>query len=241
MDLTADQKSKQQTFRCLRVRKRALGFHPSSKLPVKPLNDIGRAQRLPLALGKAVKGEQLLSTFLQTRSDLRGQLLPLQDKFPIGFPAFIQRVGSDNPVIVASHLFQGMPWHMALQVAKFMHRTHLHRHFGPALFYSGSKSLVPTLANPQGHQHRSREDLVGYPDPERDGIEVEHRQGKSFKRALAPGTKQRLKPSDNARDRALGERGATQQGIKSPPNTTPVGPSQITSQKGTVHRWGSAP
>lgn len=83
MDLTTDQKPKQQTLGCLRVGKRALGLHASTKLPVKPLNDVGGAKRFPLTLGKTVKGEQLLPAFLQTCSNLRGQPLPLQDKFPI--------------------------------------------------------------------------------------------------------------------------------------------------------------
>ncbi len=66
-----------------------------------------------------------------------------RDKLPIGFPGFIQRIGPDDPVIIASHLLHSVPRHIPLQVAKLVHRTPLHRHPRPDLLYGGSQSFVP--------------------------------------------------------------------------------------------------
>lgn len=79
-DLVADQQLEQQQLRRLGVGERALRLDSSAKLLMEPFDRVGDPQRLPLAPGEPVEGEQLVPGFLQAPGNLRCPLRPVGDE-----------------------------------------------------------------------------------------------------------------------------------------------------------------
>jgi hypothetical protein len=66
-DLPADHEAEEQDQRGVLAGQRALGLH--AELFVQALNEVGRAQRLPLALREPEEGEQFVAAFLEAADD----------------------------------------------------------------------------------------------------------------------------------------------------------------------------
>src|SRR5215831_10288442 len=94
--------------------------------PVKPFNGVGSAKGFPLAVGKTVECQQLLSRLFQAYYYLGSSFFPLHNKCSIRFVPLLQGLRIDNLVVIAFHFFQSMPRYMPLHIAQLMHRAALH-------------------------------------------------------------------------------------------------------------------
>ena len=61
-DVTAGDEAEEDDDGRVLGAERALRLHAATKLAVEPLDDVRRAQRLPLRLGEAEEGEQLVAS-----------------------------------------------------------------------------------------------------------------------------------------------------------------------------------
>lgn len=124
-NLTTHQQTEQEQFRGMDIGQATLRFHPPSKLSVEPLDCVGRAKRLPSALRKAIEREQLFSGFVKAVGHLHRPLLPLGDKRIVRLTSPLERVVTDNPMIVGPHFLQGMTGPMVLQIPQLVDRAAL--------------------------------------------------------------------------------------------------------------------
>src|SRR3990172_1843633 len=142
LDMSIEQQPKEQQLCRLSIGKRALGFNPSAKLPIEPFNNISSPKRLPLALRKAIEGQQLFPCLIETLCRLRGKLRPFYNKFTIGLAGSLQRVRIDDPVIVCLNFLNGMFRNVFLNISKLMYSTALNCDAGPLGLHSGAKTFI---------------------------------------------------------------------------------------------------
>ena len=101
LDPPGGEQAKEEHLRGLGVGERPLSLDPPAKLPMQPLDAVGRAERLPLAFGEAVEGQQLVSGLQQTLGHLGGQLAPLRHEAPVCVPG-LRPVGRIDDAMVVS-------------------------------------------------------------------------------------------------------------------------------------------
>ena len=119
-DWPTDHEAEEQNQRGILSGQRALGLHASSELLVQALDHVGRAQRLPLALGELEEGEQLLATLLQgaDHAGAAGPPLPLEARE--GTAGRWEALGVYDPVEVGAEFGQGVLRCLALKVAQLV-------------------------------------------------------------------------------------------------------------------------
>jgi len=83
-DLAAAQESEEQEQNCLFIGERGLGFGPSAKLLVDPLQRIGGTRRLPLRKRESDEGKEFVAGLLEAGADRVAAQLPSGTRLPAG-------------------------------------------------------------------------------------------------------------------------------------------------------------
>lgn len=130
-DLPGGEQAEEEHLRGLGVGERALGLDPPAELPVEPLGGIGGPERLPLALGEPVEGQEFLPGFQEARGDLRGEFPPLGHEAVVGSPGLRLASRLDDPVVVGRDLLGRVPGGIEEEIAQRMHQAALHGHARP--------------------------------------------------------------------------------------------------------------
>jgi hypothetical protein len=141
--MTAAQQTKEQQEDGLLPRQARLGFGPASKLPVDPLERIRRAQRLPLQLRKAEKGEEIIAGLVQAFHDGWTAQAPLLRESGArlfhGGPA----LSVDHPAIVLGEFLAQTDRRLGLKVSQLVCRATLNRQRRPLLTQRGRQAGAP--------------------------------------------------------------------------------------------------
>src|SRR5437867_5767834 len=90
----------QQEQRAVFGRQYCLGLHAPPELLDHALDDVGRTQSLPLALGEAVEGQQLRAGFFQALDHRGAPLLPFRRELQPRTPRRLLLLGVNDLVVV---------------------------------------------------------------------------------------------------------------------------------------------
>src|SRR5712691_517398 len=112
-------------------RQRPLSLDPPTKLLVHAFNGVRGPQRLPLRLGEAEKGEQLVAALRETPRDPRTARAPLARTGGGGGPGALATGGVDDAMEVLAELGERMLGGFALEILQLVHRPPLHGGLGP--------------------------------------------------------------------------------------------------------------
>src|SRR5713226_5713597 len=112
-------------------RQRPLSLDPPTELFVEAFNGVRGPQRLPLRLGEAEKGEQLVAALGETPRDPRTARAPLARTGGVGGPGALATGGVDEAMEVLAELGERMLGRFALEIPQLVHATPLHRSLGP--------------------------------------------------------------------------------------------------------------
>src|SRR2546421_3060251 len=95
------------------------------------LDDVGRADRLPLLLREAVHRQQLVTGFLEAAHDARAARLPLAGEGAVRLARRALAGRVDDAVEVVGDLLARVLRRLAHQVAQLVHAAALHRRLAP--------------------------------------------------------------------------------------------------------------
>src|SRR6266705_227229 len=110
-----------------------LRLDPPAELLDHALDDVGRAQPLPLALREAVEREQLVTGLAEALDHRRAALLPLGRELEPRPPRCLLVLGVDDLAVVLAQLVVESLGGVRFQVAQLVDGAALYRHLRPAL------------------------------------------------------------------------------------------------------------
>src|SRR5712691_4311381 len=130
-DLPRGHETEEQADGGVLGRQRALRLDPAPKLLIQALDGVRGPQRLPLRLGEAEKGEQLVAALREAPRDPRTARAPLARTGGVGGPGALATGSVDDTMEVLAELGEGMLGRFALEIPQLVHATALHRGLGP--------------------------------------------------------------------------------------------------------------